>query len=86
MIPSHISILHVEQEVIGDETKAIDSVLECDKQRNDLINEEKHLSSKSDLTSEESQRLSDVYQELTAIEADKATARASIILSGYFID
>ena len=82
MIPSHISILHVEQEVIGDETRAIDSVLECDTIRNDLLNEEKHLSSKSDLTAEQSQRLSEVYHELAAIEADKAPARASIILSG----
>ena len=29
-IPSHITLLHVEQEVIGDETFAIDSVLQAD--------------------------------------------------------
>ena len=34
-IPSHISILHVEQE--GDETEAVDSVLECDLERHDLL-------------------------------------------------
>ena len=82
VIPSHISILHVEQEVIGDETIALESVLECDKQRNDLIKEEKLLTATSDPTAEQTERLSEVYQQLSAIEADKAPARASIILSG----
>ena len=36
-IPSHISILHVEQEVVGDETEAVDIVLECDLERHDLL-------------------------------------------------
>lgn len=42
-IPSHISVLHVEQEVVGDETPAIESVLESDTVRLDLLNEEKRL-------------------------------------------
>ena len=29
-IPSHVSVLHVEQEVRGDDTIAVDSVLEAD--------------------------------------------------------
>ena len=29
-IPSHISVLHVEQEVMGDDTVAVDSVLQAD--------------------------------------------------------
>jgi hypothetical protein len=40
-IPSHISVLHVEQEVVGDDTPAIDSVLECDTKRQNLLNREK---------------------------------------------
>ena len=43
-IPSHITILHVEQEVIGDDTLAIDSVLECDTKRKQLLDEEKQIS------------------------------------------
>jgi len=82
VIPSHISILHVEQEVIGDETIALESVLECDVTRRDLLAEEKLLSSNSNLTPEQTERLNEIYQQLTAIEADKAPARASIILSG----
>ena len=42
-IPSHISILHVEQEVIGDDTKAIDSVLECDTERERLLKREREI-------------------------------------------
>ncbi|CAG2103027.1 unnamed protein product [Medioppia subpectinata] len=82
VIPGHISILHVEQEVIGDDTLAIDSVLECDVVRNGLLNEEKQLSALNDPTPEQTERLSEVYQHLSAIESDKAPARASIILSG----
>ena len=44
-IPSHIRLLHVEQEVVGDETLAVDSVLECDTKRCELLAEEKKLNS-----------------------------------------
>ena len=43
-IPSHISILHVEQEVDGDDTIALDSVLECDPVRESLLREEREIS------------------------------------------
>ena len=46
MVPSHITILHVEQEVVGDDTQALDSVLECDTARNALLKEEAELSAK----------------------------------------
>lgn len=42
-IPSHISILHVEQEVVGDETLALQSVLECDTIRENLLKREKEI-------------------------------------------
>jgi len=45
-IASHIRILHVEQEVVGDETLAIESVLECDIKRNALLAEEKAINEK----------------------------------------
>lgn len=45
-IPSHISILHVEQEVAGDDTPALQSVLECDTTRESLLREEKELTAK----------------------------------------
>lgn len=42
-IPSHMTVLHVEQEVTGDDTTAIDSVLECDIKRHRLLAEEKSI-------------------------------------------
>ena len=40
VIPSHLSILHVEQEVVGDDTLALQSVLESDTVRESLLAEE----------------------------------------------
>ncbi|XP_027204165.1 ATP-binding cassette sub-family F member 3 [Dermatophagoides pteronyssinus] len=82
VIPSHIRILHVEQEVVGDDTTALDSVLECDTVRKDLLEREKILSQKSSLTDKETEQLNEIYHELTAIEADKAPAKAATILLG----
>lgn len=82
VIPGHISILHVEQEVIGDDTTALESVLECDTVRTKLMNEEKELMKLTNPTTEEADRLQQVYVELATIEADKAPAKASIILCG----
>lgn len=42
-IPSHITVLHVEQEVIGDDTTALDSVLQCDEVRERLLAREKEI-------------------------------------------
>ena len=39
-IPGHLSILHVEQEVVGDDTLALQSVLESDTVRESLLAEE----------------------------------------------
>ena len=84
-IPSHITVLHVEQEVIGDETQAIQSVLEADIVREGLLQEEKELTSRVEsgaASPEESSRLTEVFQSLEAIDSAKAPARAAVILSG----
>ncbi|XP_045619070.1 ATP-binding cassette sub-family F member 3 [Procambarus clarkii] len=84
-IPNHISILYVEQEVVGDDTIALESVLECDIQRKTLLDREKEVQariSRGELDETLSTQLSEVYAELQAIEADKAPAKASVILNG----
>jgi hypothetical protein len=43
-IPSHISVLHVEQEVVGDDTTALESVLQCDTVREELLRKEREIS------------------------------------------
>ncbi|PNF18408.1 ATP-binding cassette sub-family F member 3 [Cryptotermes secundus] len=84
-IPSHISVLHVEQEVVGDDTPALESVLECDTVREELLRKEHEISvsiNNGCTDPELSNQLTEVYAQLQNIEADKAPARASIILNG----
>lgn len=71
--------------MVGDDTPAIQSVLECDVKLQSLLKEEKELSEKLNAGGAEpelSARLSVVYAELQAIDADKAPARAAQILAG----
>ncbi|XP_013413453.1 ATP-binding cassette sub-family F member 3-like [Lingula anatina] len=87
-IASHITILHVEQEVVGDDTIAVDSVLQSDEKRESLLREEREITAKINSTSPNSTedglstRLTEVYAQLEAMEAEKAPARAAMILSG----
>ncbi|XP_033764242.1 ATP-binding cassette sub-family F member 3-like [Pecten maximus] len=86
-IPSHISVLHVEQEVHGDDTVALQSVLECDLKREALLQEEKDISNKLSANNakcdgELSSRLTEIYHELEAMDAAKAPSRAGVILAG----
>ncbi|XP_071519851.1 ATP-binding cassette sub-family F member 3 [Panulirus ornatus] len=84
-IPSHVSILYVEQEVTGDDTIALESVLECDTQRKGLLDREKEIQAtmlQGESDDNLASQLSEVYAELQAIEADKAPAKASVILNG----
>jgi len=84
IIPGHLSVLHVEQEVTGDDTLALQSVLESDTHREALLKEERELNKSMAESSSEAQgqRLQAVYAELEAIEADKAPSKASVILAG----
>lgn len=86
-IPSHVRVLHVEQEVAGDDTSALGSVLECDQERSALLSREAELQAAiekeggkaSDALGEE---LAKIYEAMQLAEVDKAPARASAILSG----
>jgi len=82
VIPKHISILFVEQEVIGDETTALEAVLESDEVRTRLLKEEKELLSVGNNDEDASTKLQEIYNQLQAIEAEKAPSRASKILVG----
>ncbi|XP_014598653.1 PREDICTED: ATP-binding cassette sub-family F member 3 [Polistes canadensis] len=86
-IPSHVRVLHVEQEVAGNETSALESVLECDQERSTLLSREAELQAAiekdggkaSDVLGEE---LARIYEAMQLAEVDKSPARASAILSG----
>ncbi|GAA5947855.1 hypothetical protein JCM3765_001111 [Sporobolomyces pararoseus] len=56
-IPQHISILYVQQEVIGDDTPALESVLQADVHRTRLMAEEKELNEKLSVLEKEGEDL-----------------------------
>ncbi|XP_050359393.1 ATP-binding cassette sub-family F member 1 [Nymphalis io] len=82
-LPPHIDILLCEQEVTASDLSAVDTLLESDVKRTELLNECKDLETeieKGDLKKQE--RLNEVYAELKAIGADSAEPRARRILAG----
>jgi ATP-binding cassette, subfamily F, member 1 len=82
-IPPNIDVLLCEQEVMADSTPAVEVVLKSDTKRLDLLALEKSLteqSTKGDLKATE--KLRGVYEQLAAIGADSAEARARRILAG----
>jgi len=93
-IPAHITILFVEQEIIGDDTTALDSVLKADVWRDHLLQQEKQLNAKlaeleagddratEDAREELSTRLGEVHQRLTEMDAESGPSRASALLAG----
>ncbi|XP_004502066.1 ABC transporter F family member 3 [Cicer arietinum] len=97
-IPRNCQILHVEQEVVGDDTSALQCVLNTDIERAQLMEEEAQLLAKqreSEDSTEKgndangvvkgdaiSQRLEQIYKRLELIDADAAESRAASILAG----
>ncbi|KIK50531.1 hypothetical protein GYMLUDRAFT_182621 [Collybiopsis luxurians FD-317 M1] len=98
-IPAHITILFVEQEIVGDDTTAIDSVLKADVWRDHLLKEEALLNAKlaeleaegddkrfEDAREEASSRLAEVHARLSDMEAESGPARAAALLAGLGFD
>ncbi|KAI6242204.1 ATP-binding cassette sub-family F member 3 [Aphelenchoides fujianensis] len=89
IIPNNISMLSVEQEVEGDDTQVIDSVLACDTKRTAILEEERRLQEQmndpaisDEQKSAVSARITEVYAEMEVLQVDKAPARAATILFG----
>lgn len=92
-IPANIRMLSVEQEVEGDDTRVIDSVLSSDVKRQEMINKEKILHerlNKPNITDTEKAKwndeLSKLYVDMEHLGLDKAPARAASILYGLGFD
>ncbi|KAF5361673.1 hypothetical protein D9758_007364 [Tetrapyrgos nigripes] len=98
-IPPHITILFVEQEIVGDDTLAIDSVLKADVWRDHLLKEEAALNAKlaeldsegddkrfEDAREEASSRLAEVHSRLSEMDAESGPARAAALLAGLGFD
>ncbi|KAF8640386.1 hypothetical protein AX17_000056 [Amanita inopinata Kibby_2008] len=98
-IPPHITILFVEQEIVGDDTTAIDAVLKADVWRDHLLKEQALLDAKlaelesegdekrvEDLREELSSRLAEVHMRLAEMDAESGPARAAALLAGLGFD
>ncbi|CAG9460948.1 unnamed protein product [Pedinophyceae sp. YPF-701] len=86
-MPAQCQVLHVAQEVVADETTALQMVLSCDVERAELLEREKVLMSQ--LGGEDggddaamAKELEEVHKRMIAIDAEGAEARASVILAG----
>ncbi|KAF8912884.1 P-loop containing nucleoside triphosphate hydrolase protein [Gymnopilus junonius] len=98
-VPAHISILFVEQEIVGDDTPAIESVLKADVWRDHLMKEQGLLDAKlteldsegddkrfEDAREELSSRLAEVHARLSDMDAASGPARAAALLAGLGFD
>lgn len=86
-IPKHIQVLHVAQEVEGDDTPAIETVIAADTERLDLLKEQQELEKMQNddpdnFDEKQQERLVEVYKRLSAIGAHTARSRANAILTG----
>ena len=87
-IPKHLQILHVQQEVVANETHLIDEVLKCDLERAKLLEQNKELEQKLTEEIPESEvtvltdRLIKVSERLQVIGVDEAIVNATMILKG----
>ncbi|XP_068026122.1 LOW QUALITY PROTEIN: ATP-binding cassette sub-family F member 1 [Melanerpes formicivorus] len=82
-IPPNIDVLLCEQEVVADETPAVQAVLRADTKRLRLLEEEKRLQSLLEGGEDAAaERLEKVYEELRAMGAAAAEAKARRILAG----
>lgn len=96
-VPKHISILHVEQELAGDDTPALQAVLDADVWRKVLLADlDKTTAKLADIEKQKAEnpdfddsaredldtQLSDIHNKLTEMESDKAESRAASILAG----
>lgn len=98
VIPSNVMALHVEQEIVGDDTSVLDTVVKCDHERLWLQDMEKRLLAKSEAmaTDESADKteeakingigLMEVYDRLEEIEHETAETRAAVILAGLGFD
>ena len=78
-IPTHISILHVEQEIAGDDTTALQAVLDADVWRKHLLKEQDKLT--KELAEIEKERSSMADTSVDAAKSDKQREGLDITLS-----
>ena len=83
-MPKHMQILLVEQEVMGDDKTVLESVLETDIERKELLEEDERLANSE--KPEDQERHIEVLKRLDEIDAFSQPARAAEILHGLGFD
>lgn len=93
-VPKHLQILHVEQEVVANDTQLLDEVLTCDIERTKLLKELDELNAKLSAelpdkkpsTDQENKKITDrlitINKRLQEIDADDSEFKAKHILNG----
>mmetsp|Transcript_21575 Transcript_21575/g.65489 ORF Transcript_21575/g.65489 Transcript_21575/m.65489 type:complete len:837 (-) Transcript_21575:364-2874(-) len=86
-LPSFLHIVHVEQEIPGDERNAIQTILQSDAEREWLLKvEEVLLDGDDSLETQLGITLNEVYERLEELDSDNAESRAASLLSGLGFD
>ncbi|EER03137.1 ATP-dependent transporter, putative [Perkinsus marinus ATCC 50983] len=91
-IPDFIFVMHVEQEIAGDDTPVLQAVLQADKEREWLLGAEKKLLNTEVKEGQTEQPtymgidLMEVYERLDELDSENAEARAATILAGLGFD
>ncbi|KAJ5949724.1 ABC transporter ATP-binding protein [Penicillium verhagenii] len=70
-VPSHISILHVEQEIMGDDTPALQAVLDADVWRKHLLGEQEKISKQLAAIEEERSSLADTSKDAARLDQER---------------
>lgn len=70
-VPTHISILHVEQEITGDDTSAIQAVLDADVWRKHLLKEQEKISKELAEVEQERAKLADTSGDAARLDQQR---------------
>ncbi|CAI9633860.1 unnamed protein product [Alternaria burnsii] len=70
-IPTHISILHVEQEITGDDTPALQAVLDADVWRKHLLKEQEKISKELAELEEERAKMADTSADAAKLDTQR---------------
>lgn len=84
-VPSFMHVIHVEQECVGDDRTALQTVLEADLEREWLMSMEKRLCDDEIGEEEAGVSLGEVYERLEELDSDSAESNAAVILSGCLV-
>ncbi|KAF4662154.1 ATP-binding cassette sub- F member 3 [Perkinsus olseni] len=91
-IPDFIFVMHVEQEIAGDDTPVLQAVLKADKEREWLLEAEQKLLNTEVKEGQTEQPtymgidLMEVYERLDELDSENAESRAATILAGLGFD